>query len=966
MPFSYVHGSGHKPVLWAAKPSSEADFRRETGALAIHESRGFGASDLEDLVSASRFGGGTSPPARILINCQGSRPGSPDSRPMEASGVRGVPGPSAFSGCGAEAAPGSGLGDTPRAKSRPEPRGCERRRPGNRVGCRSSYGALFVAGMIRAVAILGFLVLSPGASPAQSGATAFKDVPADHWAYQEVQALVNDGIMKPFPDGSFQGRTPITRYDFAQVVARMLAHVQKLREQGTRLTPEQARRVNRLIDEFRSELDLLGVRLDSLETRVGDSERRIFDLEAALSNVRLEGFYRLENTFVYDPFDYTNFKYIASRSPLADSAFREPGLRPLEQEAFLRFIGTPFLGGELFRNVDAFIELRARISGPTNGQPYLEYKFSQPGGPIVGDNLDDFATSVVDDQRVSVDKAHLRILAKQFTLRAFSNEGLTDLDNPGVLFTLDSFDPPPFSGIEVNGSISKFSYFASVLKAIYLNPSPSPNGNNRLKLTETFEPLTHDEDDFYNLRLTYEPRKFDETQHRIVIGTTYTESVFSYDKKNDFNRVIAFDTTYEYNGEESQFDLTIEPMFSFGLTPDFLEDRSLESGDTAGNAFKLDTSYSRDRFNISLRIHSFTHNFGAANGQRLYLDTAVNPYRDNFRRGPGNRFDPFDPAETLYRLQTRYDFNHTLLTIFKNFSLTLLAENKEFAKDPLEPRVDDDRTASRYFLQAIADLNDDTHVEVLHEVQYHLPPNEKFNGLVMKQNPIESSKLTVDFKVTPDTFIVGELERISDKNQDAIGPDGEFFRMDRARFQVNSQVTENFSGSFHVEQVNNAIQRDFSDSNKNVARPLILSLRSVERPQRNGLDINTIGLDTNWTLLDEKLALRTYFFREATADAFAPELDGVVNIYVAELGFNFTRALKARYVFGFHEENLKNRLDNFANNNYFEVIYTPSEKTDIKLTYGYEYENAADPYDNGPLLFWKTNKLVQIRAQTEF
>ena len=42
--------------------------------------------------------------------------------------------------------------------------------------------------------------------------------------------------------------------------------------------------------------------------------------------------------------------------------------------------------------------------------------------------------------------------SKLATFRAFANESIQDLTDPAVLMTADSFDVPPFSGVEVNGS----------------------------------------------------------------------------------------------------------------------------------------------------------------------------------------------------------------------------------------------------------------------------------------------------------------------------------------------------------------------------------------------------------------------------------------------------------------------------------------------------------------------------------
>jgi hypothetical protein len=232
--------------------------------------------------------------------------------------------------------------------------------------------------------------------------------------------------------------------------------------------------------------------------------------------------------------------------------------------------------------------------------------------------------------------------------------------------------------------------------------------------------------------------------------------------------------------------------------------------------------------------------------------------------------------------------------------------------------------------------------------------------------PVEVSKLTVDFKATKNTSVIGELEFIDDPNLDAFGPDRQHFSLTRSKVQVNSQLSKTFFASAFSEQIENALQRRFVDPNGNVIRPLARNAQRVLRPQRNGLDLWTIGAETNLQIFDNKAALKTFGLRESASDDFDPTLDGITNVFVSEISANWTRALKGRYQWGINAQNLKNRKDIFFVNNFAEVIYTPSEKTELRLTYGYEYENADDRFDDGPYLFFKTHKLLQLTAHTDF
>lgn len=63
--------------------------------------------------------------------------------------------------------------------------------------------------------------------PVSAQTTEFPDVPADHWAAAAVKEVVAKGIMKGFPDGTFRGEQPVTRYELAVTLARFMRHVEE-------------------------------------------------------------------------------------------------------------------------------------------------------------------------------------------------------------------------------------------------------------------------------------------------------------------------------------------------------------------------------------------------------------------------------------------------------------------------------------------------------------------------------------------------------------------------------------------------------------------------------------------------------------------------------------------------------------------------------------------------------------------
>ena len=52
--------------------------------------------------------------------------------------------------------------------------------------------------------------------------TLFPDVPNNHWAYAAVSELSRRGLVEGYPDGTFGGDRMLTRYEFAQIVYRVI------------------------------------------------------------------------------------------------------------------------------------------------------------------------------------------------------------------------------------------------------------------------------------------------------------------------------------------------------------------------------------------------------------------------------------------------------------------------------------------------------------------------------------------------------------------------------------------------------------------------------------------------------------------------------------------------------------------------------------------------------------------------
>ena len=115
--------------------------------------------------------------------------------------------------------------------------------------------------MKKILAIAAVAALTAGVSA--YAANPFSDVSPNDWAYQAVSDLSDQGVVEGYPDGTFKGERNMTRYELAQVIARLMAREDQL-------NAEQKATLDKLAGEYADELANLGVRVSNLEKKVGN------------------------------------------------------------------------------------------------------------------------------------------------------------------------------------------------------------------------------------------------------------------------------------------------------------------------------------------------------------------------------------------------------------------------------------------------------------------------------------------------------------------------------------------------------------------------------------------------------------------------------------------------------------------------------------------------------------------------
>ena len=122
-----------------------------------------------------------------------------------------------------------------------------------------------------------------------AAAGPLSDVPLKSWAYDAVNQLAKDGIIKGYPDGTFKGNRPMTRYEAAVLAYRAVDMLEAQITAGKAVEKADMDAANKLMAAFGNELkaverhvDALQKQTDTLGTKV-DANGKKLDATAAQS-----------------------------------------------------------------------------------------------------------------------------------------------------------------------------------------------------------------------------------------------------------------------------------------------------------------------------------------------------------------------------------------------------------------------------------------------------------------------------------------------------------------------------------------------------------------------------------------------------------------------------------------------------------------------------------------------------------
>ncbi|WP_040477593.1 S-layer homology domain-containing protein [Halanaerobium saccharolyticum] len=166
--------------------------------------------------------------------------------------------------------------------------------------------------MKKIILIMIIIFLTAAVLPA--GAQSFSDLPANHWAYDAINKLVEAGIIEGYPDGEYKGQRTMSRYEMAVMVSRALdnvyneldtldagltmgqaedaaAVIRALMEKNLQdeITDGQVEEVADIVDaltyEMEAELRVLGVEINKSAQALEELEATIAELKIPEDNI---------------------------------------------------------------------------------------------------------------------------------------------------------------------------------------------------------------------------------------------------------------------------------------------------------------------------------------------------------------------------------------------------------------------------------------------------------------------------------------------------------------------------------------------------------------------------------------------------------------------------------------------------------------------------------------------------------
>src|ERR1700733_10277522 len=146
-----------------------------------------------------------------------------------------------------------------------------------------TVSALLCAGLAL-LSILAPNYVALADSPASATDVPFPDVPENSFAYDAIRQLAADGFLAGYPDGTFKGDRPMSRYEVSYLINKIVNAMKDQIANGKTPPPDDVALINKRAASVSSDLKDLSGRVDAMK-----KEEAALKTEADVSRDNLRG-----------------------------------------------------------------------------------------------------------------------------------------------------------------------------------------------------------------------------------------------------------------------------------------------------------------------------------------------------------------------------------------------------------------------------------------------------------------------------------------------------------------------------------------------------------------------------------------------------------------------------------------------------------------------------------------------------
>ena len=736
-----------------------------------------------------------------------------------------------------------------------------------------------------------------------AAAAPFNDVPKDHWAYEAIDKLVQNGYMDGFADDTFRGRKVITRYEIALTLAKILTKVEDVESSGGIISPKDAEIIKSLATEFREELNTLGAKVNTLDQRVTELEKYKKNDE----RIKWAGYYKVSDVAVWDRL--TTIEDGDNDDDNYDEGDAN-GIGKLKNQVNLKLTGKPF------DNVETYTEIKAFINSSKGPSKSYIYKSDNTVRPYLEKYMSDF----YNDRDLIMEKMHLKIDSQYANVRAFNNESITKLNDPVILlnsygknvFNAKSSDP--FSGIETRGTVKDVTYNVSAIK----------DWNNTM--------------DIYAGRMVYmmPERILKTTTAEVIFGVSFVEKAMDYTKRGNFSQVNGVDLSFKFTD-----------IGTLKVMTEYMESRNGESVLYGGSSteilkddgVKLDLEYQLENLTMIFNHYRYGKNFAVSTARydTLYMDTEFQDTESNVHDNYGRK-SVF--GERFSRLTLKYNIPFTDEQALR---LEGIIQNKKWEYNEREPQETDGYEGQKFSFQVDADMAKDMTSKFYTELHKHAFKDE-----------VGKTYTEISLNAKLNERISSSASFSNSQDMDYINKESKSYKENSFYGELSSQLLKNIWGKvFGERRIKHIGWHDANTENP-----------SIENTEKL---IDQTGFETNFTLTPSlTLKLTTaaqhnvynaYTLQNEKFNWFTTEL---TEVFTDKLKGRILYWWK-------NPQNHEGKSNDNLRNLVAEVAYDPTDKTRMRVRYGDFIDSGQDARNtDGDYKDIETEKKLTFEASTDF